>query len=72
MLTDCCYRRFNNIYRTSYYIGMKLLGHHDWNVPLTKRQHVSANAAINTATITVATTTTIQIPPQSAQGFKLH
>ena len=35
--------RFSNIFGTAYRKRMKILGHHGWDVQLTKRQYVPTN-----------------------------
>ena len=52
-------RAVSAIFRTAYHIKMKLLGHHVWDVQMTKRQHVTAITAMNTAATAVTTTTNI-------------
>ena len=45
----------------AYRIKMKLLGHHEGNVPLTKRKHVHAATAINTVSTNVTTSTNLPL-----------
>ena len=62
----------SNIFGTAFRVKIKIPGHHERDVQLTKRQAVHATTAIKTAATTVTTTTnttqTLQLlfllPPQ--------